>query len=118
MSPAEAEAVRAIPKTLAEYRALVGALPDDVRAMCERSACLDCGTLTWLIGEYYMLQDRVWSEANPAGKGMLCIGCLEHRLGRRLEPSDFTGAPINTQPARLELSQSKRLNSRLKGGTP
>jgi hypothetical protein len=27
--------------------------------------------------------------------GFLCIGCLEHRLGRRLTPRDFPSLPIN-----------------------
>ena len=29
--------------------------------------------------------------------GMVCIGCLETRLGRLLTPSDFTGCPLNEE---------------------
>jgi hypothetical protein len=40
--------------------------------------------------EVYMVRDAVWKRAGmePLG-GCLCIGCLERRLGRRLEPKDF-----------------------------
>lgn len=58
-----------------------------------RFNCLDCGIDT--IDEYYSVWDDVWLRANPSGDGMLCIGCLERRLGRRLTALDFTAAPIN-----------------------
>ena len=50
----------------------------------------DCGTDTtpsagW---EYYMVHDAVWSLAGMKD-GFLCIGCLEARIGRKLEPRDF-----------------------------
>jgi hypothetical protein len=54
--------------------------------------CADCGTDTtpcpgeW---EYYMVHNTVWSCAQMKG-GFLCVGCLEARLGRKLEPCDFT----------------------------
>ena len=32
---------------------------------------------------------------NPENRGMLCVGCVEERLGRRLQPDDFTDAEIN-----------------------
>jgi hypothetical protein len=48
--------------------------------------------------EYYMLKHPVWAQANPALDGMLCIGCAEKRLGRRLRASDFTEAPVNYDP--------------------
>lgn len=61
--------------------------------------CVDCGVDTtpcthrrgcrhtgkW---EYYMLRDDVWAAA-VMDRGFLCVGCLEHRIGRRLRPSDF-----------------------------
>lgn len=43
-----------------------------------------------------MVHDEVWLEANPKGRGMLCIGCLELRLGRLLTKDDFTDAPVNS----------------------
>jgi hypothetical protein len=59
-------------------------------------ACLDCGVDTGRINEYYMVTDEAWLSANPLEDGMLCIGCLEGRLGRRLTPEDFTRCPLNT----------------------
>jgi hypothetical protein len=49
--------------------------------------CVDCGVDCEEIGEGYRVDDAVW----PIGEddGMLCIGCLERRLGRRLVREDF-----------------------------
>lgn len=58
-------------------------------------ACLDCGIHTTDIGEYFMVQDTLWRKVCPAPRAMMCIGCLEKRLGRELTPADFTDAPIN-----------------------
>ena len=57
--------------------------------------CMDCGVDTTKIDEYYGVRDEVWLEANPADFGILCIGCLETRLGRQLNRADFTDYPIN-----------------------
>ncbi len=58
--------------------------------------CRDCQCDTDQIGEYYMLHDEVWRETGLGlHDGMLCIGCAESRLGRRLRPVDFKHAPIN-----------------------
>jgi len=71
--------------------------------------CLDCGVDTIRIGEFYMLHDPVWLQANPDRAGMLCIDCVETRLGRRLGPGDFTAAPIN------RFHRIPRLRSRIVG---
>ena len=74
--------------------------------------CLDCGNRTafnrkgW---EYYMVHNVLWAKTNPLIDGMLCIGCLESRIGRILTSDDFTNAPLN-QPSRRN---STRLASRL-----
>jgi hypothetical protein len=76
------------------------------------SRCLDCRSETTFVKgnwEYYMIHNAIWLKANPQINGMLCIGCLENRIGRRLIPDDFTDAPVN-QPHR---SNSKRLAARL-----
>lgn len=57
-------------------------------------ACLDCGVCTHTINEYYMLRNHIWRSI--ADDGMLCIGCAEKRLGRRLTGKDFIDAFINT----------------------
>jgi hypothetical protein len=64
-----------------------------------RSLCLDCGVDTSSkngIGEYYVVTDELWACANPGDVGMLCIGCLERRLGHELTPDDFKSCPVNS----------------------
>ncbi len=65
--------------------------------------CKDCGFSTLAQGslvdgsklnEYYMVYNNIWKQAK-GGRGLLCIGCLESRLGRQLYEDDFTDAPIN-----------------------
>jgi len=82
--------------------------------------CTDCGKNTSKINEYYMVHDSVWGAANMETNaafeqgltnirrpdGMLCVGCLENRLGRQLTPADFTDAEVNRWRA------SDRLKSR------
>jgi len=57
--------------------------------------CMDCDGNTLHLNEYYMVHDNVWDPVVPESRGMLCIGCLELRLGRLLVASDFTDAPVN-----------------------
>jgi hypothetical protein len=73
--------------------------------------CRDCGVDTDAIDEYYMVTDPVWDQATLGEiDGHLCIGCLEHRLGRTLHANDFTDRPVNTTN---QLPRSPRLASRL-----
>ena len=62
-----------------------------------------------------MVKKRVWKKAWAGrlkpwhalpGQQILCIGCLEKRIGRTLVPSDFPKAPVN-DPA--EWDHSDRL---------
>lgn len=44
---------------------------------------------------FYMLQDQLWkSIAKPSDKH-LCLECVQERLGRKLDKSDFQSLPIN-----------------------
>lgn len=72
--------------------------------------CMDCGVDTRAIEEYYMLHDHVWREANPDIEGILCVGCVEQRLGRKLAAADFTDKKINVTARH---SGSARLTDRL-----
>jgi len=58
-----------------------------------------------------MVRDEIWEAASrdhdPAR--ILCIGCLEQRIGRQLTPGDFADLPLN-EPGGLE---SPRLLDRL-----
>lgn len=59
--------------------------------------CIDCGIHTGLHLEYYMVRDDVWALSGLGGHdGMLCIACLEDRIGRALTPDDFPDLPINS----------------------
>ncbi len=85
--------------------------------MSDEFECRDCQINTSDIDEYYMVHDHVWLASRlPKDGGMLCIGCLERRIGRKLTPSDFRIAPINqgffTRSARLldRLGQAPKIN--------
>lgn len=68
--------------------------------------CMDCKVDTMSIDEYYMVHDEIWEEAVPEFEGMLCIGCLEERLGRELTPDDFpTDLPVNEMGASIRLKE-------------
>ena len=71
--------------------------------------CVDCSVCTNEINEYYMVHNHLWTRAGMTF-GMLCIGCLETRLGRQLTSADFTHYPINHGPM---FERSERLKSRL-----
>jgi hypothetical protein len=79
----------------------------------EKFICVDCKIDTNEISEYYMLHDHIWfaHTIDFNGKGMLCIGCIERRLRRRLNHGDFTCAAINSGLFRM----SERLKDRLYG---
>lgn len=72
--------------------------------------CLDCKVDTGKIGEHYFVNTEVWLSVVKSKNGMLCIGCLENRLGRVLTPADFTKAYINSPKFEIK---SKRLMSRM-----
>jgi hypothetical protein len=81
--------------------------------------CADCDVGTRSINEYYMVHDHVWEQAWAGrlkswheldGQQVLCIGCLEKRLGRKLTRYDFTDAPVND---RTQSFISRRMRNRL-----
>ena len=57
--------------------------------------CLDCKIDTGKAHEHYFVHTSLWLRAVGSKTGMLCVGCLEGRIGRRLEGSDFSTAHIN-----------------------
>jgi len=61
-----------------------------------------------------MVHDHVWIQTGlaPSG-GMLCVSCLEKRIGRTLVPSDFSNYPINNL---LEFPKSDNILSRMFNG--
>lgn len=82
--------------------------------------CMDCRVDTSAINEYYMVNDSLWKVVTTKrhdSDGMLCIACLEARIGRKLVPADFTAAPINSGTI-FELSERliDRLNPNRRAG--
>ncbi len=73
--------------------------------------CVDCSVDTGKLGEFYFLKTPLWLSVMPGGNGMLCVGCLENRLGRRLTPSDFASNIYINAPGFG--AKSHRLLSRL-----
>jgi hypothetical protein len=83
--------------------------------------CADCGVGCHGIGEWYMVNDEIWEQAwahHPRkpwhwldGQQILCIGCLEKRLGRTLTASDFIPDVPCNDPKQKWISE--RLRDRL-----
>lgn len=78
--------------------------------------CADCGIGTITLGEWYTVKAEVWEQAWSGrrklwhalpGQQILCIGCLEDRIGRTLMKTDFADAPIN-DPTDPHISQRMR----------
>jgi hypothetical protein len=73
--------------------------------------CVDCGECTKL--EHYFVKNTVWQGlANMPEAGMLHVLCLERRIGRKLNPTDFTDAHINNPKTN---SMTNTLRSRILG---
>ena len=55
------------------------------------SKCCGCGS-SW---DFYVVKKKVWLVAMPDHRGLLCLMCLQRRLGRPLNLNDFTKDAIN-----------------------
>jgi hypothetical protein len=86
---------------------------DSGRGTHGRPWCALCRVDTLAAGEFFMVKDETWDAAVRTDSflrdSFLCIGCLEHRLGRRLVPSDFSDVPINE----IHGGKSSRLRNRM-----
>ncbi len=85
--------------------------------------CMVCDFDTRI--EFYMVHDHLWDAAIEGlpqrtirtvagriiGNSLLCIGCIEKRLGRKLTAADFSVAPCNHD--RDEYETSPRLANRM-----
>jgi hypothetical protein len=71
---------------------------------------MDCGVNTSEANEYYMLHNHIWNAISKTKGGMLCIGCAEKRLGRRLTAADFSVCELNRSPS---TQRSARLLNRM-----
>lgn len=82
-----------------------------------RFLCLDCGVDTGKIHEYYFLHTRLWLTVVPTRRGgMLCVGCFEARLGRKLVRTDFNWSNITNDVKRAP--KSARLMERMAATKP
>jgi hypothetical protein len=72
--------------------------------------------------EWYGVHDEVWAAAGARPWDILCIGCLERRLGRQLNAADFTGVEINSLDPRCSgyawWHRTPRLTDRLRKPPP
>ena len=90
--------------------------------------CIDCGMDTSGFidhqsrapSEYYLLHDELWEEivSESNRSRMLCIGCVENRLGRKLTKNDFdpgknNDGGINSLDDHVLDPRSERLIDRL-----
>ena len=78
----------------------------------ENRMCWDCGHDTFLLGEWFMLFNDIWWQAIglDARIYMLCVGCVEERLGRKLNGNDFSRFGLNYSP---DFKRSLRLRQRM-----
>lgn len=84
----------------------------ELEALLADYVCGDCDYNTHLGQEYYVVQDHIW-ELHGNGDGLLCIGCLERRLGRQLTAADFKDISLNNGKYREKFGASPRLADRL-----
>jgi len=82
--------------------------------------CVDCGKCTSSSGEYYMVYDDVWAASGLGGNdGMLCLHCLEQRIGRDLSFDDFTAiCPSREAWARHLAQRRPRVRARRQTKAP
>ena len=75
--------------------------------------CLDCKQDTGKMHEHYFIHTEIWLSVVGNKTGMLCVGCLENRLNRRLTKTDFPDITVNNP--RYE-AKSQRLMERYHAG--
>ena len=70
----------------------------DIRTKKEKRHwnCFDCDKDTWQdLRDYYMVEDDIWDKYAPGLRVMLCLKCLEKRLGHKLGIKEITFCPLN-----------------------
>ena len=53
--------------------------------------CKDCGIVYWGYYKMVMLKDSLWVEVCDDWLDCLCSDCIEVRMGRKIQRSDFKG---------------------------
>lgn len=72
--------------------------------VCKRQTAPDFPKVTNR-AEVYMILNSVWAEAKITDiRSCLCVGCLEERIARKLQPKDFQRwHPFNNLPGTARL---------------
>lgn len=63
------------------------------------TTCIDCGKeVVRDVDEYHMVQHFIWRSATKSHErhSILCMECIELRIGRNLTGADFLNCPVNT----------------------
>lgn len=66
--------------------------------------CRDCRVDTKKL-QMYMVHTTIWNKYG-AGRGMLCMRCLEGRMKRSLVTEDFTECSVNTRNTEVQRIRS------------
>jgi hypothetical protein len=102
--------LESLPHLLAAVEALIAAAAPEPDTWSPY-VCRDCATNTFRDGEFFQLKDDIWGLTGLAPDGgMLCVGCVEARIGRKLAAADFVDGPPNTWG---RLYRSDRLQDRM-----
>jgi len=81
------------------------------RVDLKKFLCMDCKVDIMDVNgivHYYSLRNEIWNRIclGKEKAGMLCLFCVEKRLGRKLRFSDFSDAPLNFEEDKRNLIKS------------
>lgn len=68
--------------------------------------CKDCGIYTWTDHDAYMVKNYIW-DIYGVGDGMLCMECLQKRMGFFLRANHFISCELNRENANIGVMQIK-----------
>ena len=59
--------------------------------------CVDCDINTFIhTDDYFMVKHKIWKKFG-VGTEMLCVNCLEKRMGRKITKHDLLNCQLNTK---------------------
>jgi len=60
----------------------------------DRWLCKDCGKDCFVDNkDYYMVNNEIWKK-HGVGTGVLCMDCMEERIGHKLTVNDILPCPL------------------------
>lgn len=67
------------------------------RKPLKQNLCVDCQKYALKeVKDYFIVTDELWKK-HGVGKGLLCWGCFQERMGRDFEKEDFYDCRANKQ---------------------